>query len=87
MKTLFLIAILFFAISCNVNDPHKYEITVEVHYPTRIDTIKFVDVFLHEPTVMSDKGSNTIYAYGGYLGRNCISTTAPIHIIESKRLE
>lgn len=70
--------------SCEERRLYTYELTVEIHYPTRIDTVKLEGVFLDEPQVSSYKGSNTIYVDGGFIGQTCIESSAPIKIIDSK---
>lgn len=61
----------------------KYEVTVEVFYPTKTDTVKIVDNFYYKPKVQSNEGTNYIYTPTGFLGHRVIETSAPIKIISS----
>lgn len=88
MKNVSLLLItMLFLFSCKEKTLVRYELTVEVHYPTRIDTIKLVGDFYEVPVVQSSRGSDYILVDGDYLGKTCIETSAPIRIIEYKPIQ
>jgi hypothetical protein len=87
MKKIFLVLISLFFVSCNDSTLVRYEVTVEVHYPTRVDTVKVVGDFYDIPRVESSRGTNYIYTDGDYVGKTCIETSAPINIIEYKPIQ
>lgn len=78
----------FLFISCRESKPlNRYELTVVVYYPTTTDTVKVTGDFQRIPKVSSDRGSNSIYVDGDYMGKTCIETSAPIKIIDSKVIQ
>lgn len=60
-------------ISC-IDEPKTYQVTIEVHYPSRIDTLTIEGQSRRYPEIDSRRGSN--YIYGFY------ETSAPIKIIK-----
>lgn len=48
---------------------------------------KITGDFDKTPKVSSDRGSNSIYVDGDYMGKTCIETSAPIKIIDSKIIQ
>jgi hypothetical protein len=75
-------------VSCRVSRPlNRYELTLVVYYPTTTDTVKVIGDFEQTPKVSSDRGSNSIYVDGDYMGKTCIETSAPIKIIDSKIIQ
>lgn len=66
---------------------NRYELTLVVYYPTTTDTVKVVGDFDQTPKVSSNRGSNSIYVDGDYVGKTCIETSAPIKIIDSKIIQ
>lgn len=78
----------FLFVACKESHPlNRYELTLVVYYPTTTDTVKVVGDFDQTPKVSSNRGSNSIYVDGDYLGKTCIETSAPIKIIDSKIIQ
>lgn len=77
----------FFFVACESRPLNRYELTIVVYYPTTTDTLKVTGDFQRIPKVSSDRGSNSIYVDGDYLGKTCIETSAPIKIIDSKVIQ
>lgn len=73
--------------SCESKPLNRYELTIAVYYPTTTDTVKVTGDFDKTPKVSSDRGSNSIYVDGDYMGKTCIETSAPIKIIDSKIIQ
>ena len=83
MTLIYVVGFLF--VACKESRPlNRYELTIVVYYPTTTDTVKVTGDFDKTPKVSSDRGSNSIYVDGDYLGKTCIETSAPIKIIDSK---
>jgi len=82
MKKLLLLITLCITIlfSCqNTKKLKTYQLTVEVYYPNKIDTIIITGEFEKFPKIVSINGSNKIY---DDMSQGChISTSAPLKII------
>lgn len=90
MKKIILILCLLLFVACrDVKDLNTYEIVVEVHYPTRVDTVTLTGKSYKYPVVSSYEGSNTIYCFDDSFGgiTSVMGTTAPIKILEVKIIE
>jgi hypothetical protein len=87
MKKIYFLILTILMISCERSQLYKYELTIEVHYPTRIDTLKLEGMFNDKPEVSSDRGSNKIYVDDDYVGKTCFESSAPINIIEYKQIQ
>jgi hypothetical protein len=86
MTIVYIVGFLF--IACKESHPlNRYELTIAVYYPTTTDTVKVTGDFDKTPKVSSDRGSNSIYVDGDYMGKTCIETSAPIKIIDSKIIQ
>jgi len=79
ISLIFIVVVLAFT-SCEavIPDTKKYEIVLEVHYPTRIDTVKIVNEMSYYPYLFSNRGSNDIAGF---------TTTAPIKVISIKEIK
>jgi hypothetical protein len=78
---------LLFLVSCQDKTLVRYEVTVGVHYPTRVDTVTVVGDFYETPKVESGRGTNYIFTDGDHVGKTCIETSAPLKIIEYKPIQ
>ena len=72
-----IISFLFLFVGC-MPEKKLYRVTIEVHLPTRIDTVTVDGESYNYPQVGSDRGTN--YVAGVY------ETTAPIKIISVKEI-
>lgn len=84
LTIVYIVGLLFMACTRPLN---RYELTIAVYYPTTTDTVKVTGDFDQTPKVSSDRGSNSIYVDGDYMGKTCIETSAPIKIIDSKIIQ
>lgn len=86
---LFLVILLLFSLfSCEKSRGIVYEIKVEVHYPSRVDTLTFKEEFLAYPKVTSHEGTNVIIKGDPYdmsYDEPLLETTAPVSIVSVEK--
>lgn len=77
MKKLLTIVVLVTTfLSCKNLEETTYEVTIEVHYPSRVDTIEVKGVSSSYPELSSFRGTN-------YVG-DLYSNTTPLRILNVK---
>jgi hypothetical protein len=65
-------------VGCDDREYKNYSVTLEIHYPSKVDTITIVNKSKYYPELSSTRGSNIIYGF--------YETSAPIKILEIKEL-
>lgn len=65
-------------VGCGLPPEKRYEVTMEIYYPNKVDTITRINTIHYYPRLDSNKGTNSVSGF--------YETSAPIKILKIKEV-